>query len=45
MTADHWTVVEKDAAQWKRQVIQLEKSVAEAEVKKLLLFTVQTHIQ
>ena len=37
MTADHWAVVEKDAAQGKRQGIQLEKSVAEAEVKKLYL--------
>ena len=32
---DHWAAVEKDAAQQKHQAIQLEKTVAEAEVKKL----------
>ena len=37
MTADHWAAVEKDAAQWKCWEIQLEKSIAEAEVKKLFL--------
>ena len=37
MTADHWAAVEKDAAQQKHQVIQLETSVAEAEVKKSII--------
>ena len=37
MTADHWAAVEKDVTQWKCQAIQLEKTVAEAEVKKLYL--------
>ena len=37
MTADHWAAVKKYAAQWKHQEIQLEKSIAEAEVKKLYL--------
>ena len=37
MTADHWAAVEKDAAQWKCWVIQLENSIAEAKVKKLYL--------
>ena len=36
-TADHWAAVEKDATQWKCQAIQLEKGIAEAEVKKLYL--------
>ena len=36
-TADHWAAVEKDAAQQKHQAIQLEKGIAEAEVKKLYL--------
>ena len=35
MTADHWAAVEKDTTQWKCQAIQLEKTIAEAEVKKL----------
>ena len=34
-TADHWAAVEKDVTQWKHQAIQLEKGIAEAEVKKL----------
>ena len=34
---DDWTAVEKDNAQRKCQVIQLDKSIAEAEVKKLYL--------
>ena len=37
LTADHLAAVEKDAAQWKCRAIQLEKSVAEAEVKRLYL--------
>ena len=37
MTANHWAAVETDTAQQKHWAIQLEKSVAEAEVKKLYL--------
>ena len=36
-TADHWAAVEKHGAQQKCQVIQLEKSTDETEVKKLFL--------
>ena len=37
LTADHWGAVEKNATQQKHWAIQLEKNIAEAEVKKLYL--------
>ena len=36
--------MEKASAQWKHQVMQLGMSVAEAEVKRLLLLSRQAHI-